>query len=263
MGKLNLNFSHSFNGKVWNIISHPERELLLIEVRNKEVMEVYYSLLDTSTSEFLLNHLQFEEHWWIGVSWFVDDIIIFHTWPEQDNPDFRHYFGFHILSKKVLWNMTDKNILDIRGHAMEVMAKGENEIEFYDVFSGNKINIADAVNDFEKQQNKLVVKPFHYREGSDYFDTVGNFTRTVAGKEAVRGADYYENDRVMIMSVYFVNQNNKLNNHLFVVDHQGDLLMDTQLQKDSDGISTDTFFIYHNKLIFVAHTRDFFIYQLP
>ncbi|ELR71836.1 hypothetical protein C900_02211 [Fulvivirga imtechensis AK7] len=263
MGKLNLNFSHSFNGKVWNIISHPDRELLLIEVRNKEAMEVYYSLLNVSTREFLLEGLQFDEHWWIGVSWFIDDVIVFHTWPEEDNPDFRYYFGFDISGRQILWKMADKNILDIKGYSMEVITKGEQEIEFYNVLSGSKISPADAMNDFGKKQNKSVEKPFHYREGSDYFDTVSDFIRTMTGKEAVRGTDYYENDEVMIMSVYFLNQNDKLDNHLFVVDHQGDPLMDIQLENDSEGISAETFFIYHNKLIFVAHTRDFFIYQLP
>lgn len=263
MGKLKQNFSHSFDGKVWNIISHSDRELLLIEVRRAESFETSYHLLDTSAGKFLFKNVQFEESWWIGVSWLINDIIIFHTWPDQDNPDVRNYFAYDIRRKEVLWAMEEKNILEIKDSQMMVMNKESVAVEAYDIISGKKVEMQEVANDLGQSENKLLKKPFHYPEGTEHFKTVSDFIKGAFDKQIMKGVDYFENDGVIIVSSYFLNEKKKLNNEIVVVDHQGNPLMQVNLENDLDGISTDTFFIYSNKLIFVAHKRDFLIYQLP
>lgn len=262
MRKLNVNFSHSFNGKVWNIISHQDRNLLLIEVRDTEKFTVSFSILDVLAGRLIMEDRRFDEPWWIGVSWFGEDMIIFHTWPSQDNPDFRDYFAFDIVNDKILWTLNDASIFDMDLRYIQVLHRSEGEVRLYDRLSGKEAREAEPENHLVGKENNLVKKAFHYGEGSDHFSTVRAFLKKVTARDAVKGVDYYENAEVIIISCYFLNDN-QFDNHLFVFDHEGDVLLDTVLDKELNGISTDTFFIYGNNLIFVEQKRDFFIYQLP
>lgn len=261
MGKLNLNFSYTFNGKIWNIISHAEKELLLLEVREDEKFLATYSLLDTVTGQFLIKNMDFEEKWWIGVSHLVDNVILFHTYPDQDNPDNRDLFAYHFLEQRILWKKEGKSIAEVVNDTVVLMKYDGAQPEYFDVCTGKLLEDEFKIKK-RNVKNKLLEKPFHYREGNEYFNTVSRFLAANANINIVKGVDYYENDHFMVMSYYYTNKNNNLANDLLVVDHNGEFLMNDQLGNDLKGISDDTFFIYNNKLIFVKGNTDFLVYQL-
>lgn len=265
MGKLNLNFSYSFNGKIWNIISHPEKELLLLEVREDDKFQVNFNLLDTSSGEFLFKGLNFEENWWIGASFVTDDIILFYTFPDQDNPDVKHVFAYDFHQKEILWKKERKNIIEAADEVL-LMDADSGDMTRFDLRTGEALVVSEHAgkveNDTGLKENKMLKKAFHYREGNEYFDTVRQFLVASANLNIVKGVDYYEDDHIMVMSFYYLNKNNKLANDLLVVDLEGNHLLYERLGNDLSGISDDTFFIYSNKLIFVKDNADFLIYQL-
>ena len=266
MGKLNLNFSYSFNGKIWNIISHRDNELLLLEVREDEKFQVHYNLLDVATGKFIEKGLTFEENWWIGASSLGNDTILFYTFPDQENPDVKNVFSYDFKLGKILWKKEGHNIMEVAGDKVWLMEPDKDDISCFDIRTGEPLssngNSGNPINGAGHAENKLLKKPFIYREGSEYFKTVSQFITASANLHIVRSVDYYEDDRVMVISFYYLNKNNKLANDLLVVDHEGNHLLRERLGNDLSGISDDTFFIYHNKLIFVKDNADFFIYQL-
>ncbi|UII32636.1 DUF4905 domain-containing protein [Fulvivirga ulvae] len=266
MGKLNLNFSYSFNGKIWNIISHQEKELLLLEVREDDKFQVHYNLLDADSGQFIAERLTFEESWWIGASSLLSDVILFYTFPDQENPDVKNVFAYDFNHKKILWKKEQQNIIEAVGDCVWLMDTGNDKISCFNIRTGEVLknsNSNDVLNnDPGRTENKMLEKPFNYREGSEYFNTVSQFLTAGANLHIVRSVDYYEDDQMIVMSYYYPNKNNKLANDLLVVDHEGDHLLQVRLGDDLDGISDDTFFIYNNKLIFVKDNVDFLIYQL-
>ncbi|MBL6445524.1 DUF4905 domain-containing protein [Fulvivirga sp. 29W222] len=266
MGKLNLNFSYSFNGKIWNIISHHEKELLLLEVREDEKFQVHYNLLNTRTGQFVLEGLTFEESWWIGAASLTGNIILFYTFPDQDNPDVKDVFAYDFQLKKVLWKKEHQNIIDVAGGKAWLMDEDGETATCYNLLTGDSLKMNESsiisANGKGEVENKFLKKPFNYREGSDYFNTVSQFLAASVSLHIVKSVDYYEDDQVLIMSFYYPNKNNKLANDLLAVDHNGNHLLMEKLGDNLNGISDDTFFIYDNKLIFVKDNVNFFIYQL-
>lgn len=261
MGKLNLNFSYTFNGKIWNIISHSHKELLLLETRQQDKFLATFSLLNTATGDLILKDIQFEEKWWIGASNIVDNNILFYTYPDQDNPEVKDIFSYDFVANKIRWKIEQKNIINVDTSIISVLTPGHEEVTYYNASSGEKVEAPKNV-DGEKK-NKMLEESFHYRQGNRHFETVSTFIKENIGKDAVKGIDYYQNEKVIVISYYYWVGNAKLDNDLLVMDHEGNQLLSTSLGSELSGISNDTFFVYYNKLIFVRNNTELLIHQLP
>lgn len=258
MGQLESNFSYTFEGKVWNMVISENGSNLLFEIRNDEEFQTSFFVLDLDKRDFKLSAISFEEEWWIGITHTTEDLILFHTYENQDNPDDKSYFGYSISGNRILWQESGWNITRIHGTVAELTDNQTQKTRFIDIRSGEKTVIDDLT---PGEENKTLGHSFHYAEGSEYFNTVKKFLASVLNVHIVAGVEYCECKGKVIIS-YYLNHQDKLVNKLLVISTGKEILLDEDLGTNLSGISDNTFFIYADNLIFVKEKHHFFIYPL-
>ncbi len=258
MGKIESNFSHSFEGKVWNLMMTEDGESLLFEIRDDTAFKTSYSMLSLERLSFEVDELNFEEEWWIGVTYATKDVILFHTYENPDNPDDRRYFTFDVNKRTVLWEGADLNLTHVENLIAEHVDPETHEHQYIDIMSGQQVIKKEVKPVVE---NKKVNYAFHYVEGSEYFNTVDKFLASVLSVRLVEAVDYYQFEKGVVIS-YYLREGNVLSNRLVVVSMERKVLFEETLGENLTGISDNTFFIYGDNLIFVKEKQHFFIYPL-
>lgn len=228
-GKLVLNFSQHFDHNIWKIHAFPESPYLILEIRDQEKLQVSFTVMDLKSSALITQGLTLKESWWVSVAHANEDQVVFYTFDADDNPKPKSYFLMEVEKPQ------------------EVVKQEDFDLSLF-------INQAT-------EQNIDIQNPFHYPEGSKYFQTVAQFIGHHFSHEIKRGVDYFEKGDQIFIS-YFVNQENTLANFLLVMNKDKQVLLNEKLGEYNQGFADNTFFIIDNKLIFVKGVSDFFIYDL-
>ena len=222
-------------------------DMLIFEIRDDAQFKTSFFMLDLETMDWKLEKLTFEEEWWIGVTYAADNLVLFHTFENEKNPDIKKYFLYDLAQDNILWELHDLVILNVNGFIAEVLNPESEEIHFLYLES---LKPAHELTELETTKNKSLIHSFHYVEGSDYFETVKKFLKGLMGVEILNGVDYFQGKNRVIIS-YFIQENEKLANNLLVLDSDRETLLHEILGAGLSGISDNTFFIYNDNLIFV------------
>lgn len=253
-------FSHSFTGKVWNIVSDRRGDQLLIETREESKFSTTFYIYDRVNNTLTIKDLAFEEKWWIGISYFNGPVVVFHTFPGSENPDQKEFFAYDLHQQEVLWNKTDINIIDFDDDSLLAYSEDGEVAQKYDLMTGEPITLGSTAAR-GKERHKFIKHPFHYAQGSDHFTTVAQFLSQHGFEGLERGIDYFEGNEVVIMAFY--QGGTELVNDLLVMNMDQEVILQERLGSGLKGISDRAFFICHNTLIFVKNNTDFFSFQLP
>jgi hypothetical protein len=106
-----FNFSHVFEGVVWNTLVSPGNNILILEVRDSQRKRVTFSALESQTGKFIWRDKSFDEPWWINLGAVSDNIIVFTVYLETDNPDKKGVFAYHIFEEEMLWWNNDFSLV--------------------------------------------------------------------------------------------------------------------------------------------------------
>ncbi|WP_185154321.1 DUF4905 domain-containing protein [Fulvivirga sp. M361] len=252
-------FSHSFEGKIWNIVSESSGQHLLLEVRDQQNFFTSFYIYDHTDRSFNKKAISFEEKWWIGISHFTRDLIVFHTFPETDDPSVKEFFGYNVKQSRISWTKKSMDIVSFEMNSFNAITKGEMAVRQFDLASG-ALMTGNPSSKTQEDTNH-VQYPFHYAQGDDHFDTVREFLASLNVHHIERGVDYYEGHAVVVISYY--TGGTKLDNDLLVIDFNRSILLKECLGSELSGISDRAFFIFHDTLIFVKDNTNFLSYQLP
>jgi len=228
-GKPQLNFSQHFDHNIWKIHAFAETPYLILEIRDQEKLQVSFTVVDLFNNQLVAEGITLDESWWVSVAHAIENQVIFYTFDADENPKPKSFFLMKV------------------GNPHEIVEQKEFDLPKF-------INQSTT-------QNIDIQIPFHYSEGTEYFQTVAEFIDEHFLLEIKRGVDYFEKgDRIFIS--YFVNQENTMANFLLVIDKDKQVLLNEKLGEYNQGFADNTFFIIDNKLIFVKGVFDFFIYDL-
>ncbi|MEM9388868.1 MAG: DUF4905 domain-containing protein [Bacteroidota bacterium] len=256
MRNLQKNFSHSFDGKVWNIESEVNGDYLVIEVRNEDSLTAAFFTYNTLDHSLSGSPIILEETWWVGITGAVGKVIIFHTFTDTENPQQKSFFAWDIEKKKVIWAKTDISLVEFGDRY--IRARREDELIFINMETGEE----EATEEFMKLiENKRIRLPFHYVPDTDHYNTVSGFLRMIGmDADSGYGIDYLEVSGLVILSYYL--KADHLENRLIVIDTEKRVLLKEKLGVGLKGIADRPFFVYGDSLIFVKDYTDFFSYQL-
>lgn len=102
--------------------------------------------------------------------------------------------------------------------------------------------------------------PVVYHKGSEAFEKVQQFMQT-RQVEILEAVEYLEGlDHIFI--AYYRRENKQLSRHVYVMNSQGMVLLDQQLDEKMEGVVFQSFFTYKNLLIFVVNRNELYVYQL-
>ena len=222
---IEFNFSWVFEGIVWNTLVSAKNNILLVEVRNNEKKQVTFSALAAATGDFLWRDITFDEPWWITLGAVSDDIVLFTVYLETSNPDRKGVFAYHIFDREIVWWNNDFSIVSVSGDRVSGMVSKYGERLVTIALSSGK-EIAGAPGDVIP--GKEVFRPQQYLDDNAYFATVKTFLNRKFNLLPVIALEYLEYDSNIFISFYI--QESKLANYLFVLSHEGEVLMREKLE---------------------------------
>jgi hypothetical protein len=252
-----FNFSHVFEGVIWNTLTSPGTGILLVEVRNGEQKRVTFSALESNSGKFIWRDKSFDEPWWISLGAVSDDVVIFSIYLETNNPDKKGVFGYHIRDEKMLWWHNDFSLVSVANRTVEgVSSKYGFKNVVLDLTSGRETTEAQK----EQERDDPVIRPHQYLPDHRYFETVKIFLEKKFNLSPVMALEYLEHDSIVFISFYV--QENELANYLFMISADGNLLMKEKLDEQLKGIGLGTFFILSGCVFFVKNKAELVSYKI-
>jgi len=104
--KIKKEYTFSNNKQIWRLIP-TETGKLVIEERDPELKEAFFSCIDINSGKKIFNKLMIEEKFWVGIEKVYTDIIFFHKFRKPDMPGHRGLIAFDINYKNILWRNED------------------------------------------------------------------------------------------------------------------------------------------------------------
>jgi hypothetical protein len=251
-----FNFSHVLPGVVWSTVAFPEKNILLLEVRDSKEKRVSFWALNYQTNEFLWREKTLDEPWWVNLSGVHDGVILFTIYVDTQNPDKKAAMAYSLDSFELLWWHNDFSISSVGKTITGFTSKLGLKEAFLDVFTGKEVG--GSVNPAVPNGN--VIRPLQYIENTPYFDTVRRFLADRLNFSAVHSLEYLEAHSHIIISCYTGQE--ILANYLIVLSLEGVVMMKEIMEESVQGIGLGTFFVIERSLFFVKNKAALVSYTL-
>jgi len=254
--KLPVLFSEAFDSPIWEL--HLNDDHILISMRNQDKHEVSFSLFNLSTLTFLWKSIVFEEPWWIGVTLFSQDMIVFHTYSNSKDIEEKSIFAYNWKDTEVVWAFSQFNPVQLYKDSLVCSKLGtqKKELVHINLKDGSELVIDELPKQDERKSEPLISNlsqnPLHYVEGTAAFESVAKFLKLKFKIKIFGACDYLEHQGGIVIS-YFQNDDNDKINRLIVLDKNLEMLDSLVLDPTHKGLASDTFFIVDEALIFVKN----------
>jgi hypothetical protein len=257
--RLELRISKPFHGTIWNLLADGGSERLFVEVRDPGTKTVSFSALNLRNNQWLWKDVVFDERWWISMRAVAGDILLLTLYADENNPDKKALIAYDVESQQVVWWQNGFSVTNVSNRAVKgIDARFPEKESILDIVSGKPMSEVDF--HLEDLQNFPVIRPFQYREGTGYFDTVRDFLSSRWGISPVAMIEYLEFESLIIASVFL--REKGLANYLYVLSTDGELLKKELLGENLQGIAVDTFCIYARQLIFVRNKNELISFNI-
>lgn len=255
-----FNFSQHFSGMIWSFLAVPEKDILVMEVRDDEKFQVTFSALNYSTNQFLWKDLSLKESWWVGLKAANKHLVLFDRFLTKGNPDHKSLIALDLTSKTIQWEIEEFSFFDWDDTTIFGYQTKEDVLPAtIDVKTG-VVTTTDWKAPLEKES--VIANPTQYLEGSEHFDTVKRFIAHKTHFVAVKGVEYVEIADWIVVSVYHHENDGSLANYLLVFTKEGELQLQEKLGEKLQGLGTDTFFMLSGCLFFVKNRSELVAYTL-
>jgi hypothetical protein len=272
--KLKKLYKHNNGKQIWRILPTSNSKVV-IEEREIETKEVFFSCLEINWGKKLFNEFQFDEKNWMGIESIYKDIIFFHAYHKPDMPLHKGIIAFDILSQTILWrndNYVFSFVYDEKVYCYQ--QRFESRVFFaLDYLTGN------VVDDFGSDASKLQ-QP---REGSDnefaeqdylfpeYFnrnDLLNEefqiYLQQILTDNVVKGEiSYLKKADLLMYNYHQVSKINTLSNIFVAFDlNKNKILLKETLDKNLVNLMPESFFVKDNFLFLIIDKTNLFVYQI-
>ncbi|MFY0591239.1 DUF4905 domain-containing protein [Roseivirga sp.] len=251
-------FSHEFKQDIWEVLPYGNK--LLITLRDRENLQVTFSLFDLEKLTFQWQSISFDEAWWISVYDFQDDVIVFQTYDDTQNIEARSVFGFDINSLEALWSIEDVRLNKAANGLLSVSSlETEDDGFLIDLKTGEEVS-KDGHGEPKNDKEVNCKFPIHYETDSPHFETISRFVKSKLEIEIYGSCDYLEMPNFFALALNTKTETG-YNLDFFVFNHDGAVLLNKTLDRDLKGLASGTFFIVGQALIFVEGKRNLVFYS--
>ncbi len=255
-------FSQLFDGHIWKIYPDSKDSLLILEIRNYENRVVSFAAVDINKQQILWDNLTLKETWWTGIEAVNSGKIIFHGYNHVQYSNHIGMICYDARKQKFLWE--EQALVFYRSAGEKIYAQNKND-SFSSVYmeldfkTGEKIRDAEAIEIPEIETN---IFPVFYSEIDSNFSRILLFIYKIAKVKAEKAVEYLEYNNHIFISYYLMGEDNKLTNQLLVFNGKAEIVFETILDSNLDGVGIQTFFVYQNQLIFVKYKKTLEIYTI-
>lgn len=241
---------------------------LIIEERDTEKLEVFFSCLQAENGNIIWKNFQLDEKYWIGIETIYKEIIYFHLFKKPDMPGHKSIIAFDINSKKELWRNDDLVFLLIDNDKVYV---------YQQLFEGRKFftldyktgNLLEDLGEDTNRINLLREKSFHPDNYKDYsfpeiyrkenlLNKKINEWFEIFFKDIIpeKEIEFILKDNLLLYCYYQRSSKGELDNNFIAVDiAKGKVIFKEKLNRKTNAYVPDSFFL-KNDLLFMLKERD-------
>ncbi|MFA6980466.1 MAG: DUF4905 domain-containing protein [Ignavibacteriaceae bacterium] len=255
---------HNNKKQIWRILIS-ETDKLLIEERDPQTREVFFSCYDLSTKAKIFLNFQFNEKAWIGIEAVENDIIVFHFYLKPDMPQHKGFFAYDLKQKKILWQ--NETLTYFFSDNEKIVAfQQQFEGRFYveiDLQTGEVIrNLGEEYAQVnllkEEAQTKksytdyLFPEVFNPLNDEPQFDCIRNSISKFSFSGQV---EYFQHEKSLFFT-FHEKKDEKFTQHFYICDTAtGSLLYSAVLNKNIHQYAVDSFFIYKKFLFLIKEKQ--------
>ncbi|MBZ0180290.1 MAG: DUF4905 domain-containing protein [Melioribacteraceae bacterium] len=270
--KIKKAYSFSSTKQIWRLLIS-ETGKLVIESRDTDKKEVYFSCLNIETGEIIFNDHQIREKFWIGIDEIYGDIMFLHKFAKPDMPGHREIIAFDLNTQKVLWENDQ--------FTYHFTFEGNSFVSI-STMTGDKYFLLDPkTGEFSDQNEKgreyFEIKRSEYDYTKDYSDYVfperysaesnnelsSLIEKTIEGREIIGNIEFGKYGNLFLMNYHFRNKNNLIENRFAAIeiDKQKTIFKET-LNRDLNAFVPDSFFVYKDLLILLVDKQKVKVHKM-
>lgn len=251
---LSQHFEIEVEGFVWKQFIDPSQNHLILEVRNADLHQVSFHVIELETGKLIHSIFPEEETWWIGIQEVINGKIIAHAYESEQSPIHKGVTIYESKSATVLWENHEVYFYQKEEHTIWVNTSEQTFLQL-DLSNGEVLKTQKEIPSVAISSKELVQLPLNYSEENTHFNTISEFLKQLQGVQAVKTIEYWESFNRIVISYYICDEEEKLENYLLVLSIDGEILFQDCLELALSGIGMDTFYVYQEKLFFIQEKR--------
>lgn len=266
---------YSFTNKrdIWRLIPS-QSGYLIIEERDKESKQVYFSCLKTEDGKILFSELQLDEKYWIGIEAINKNFIYFHKFRKPDMPGHKGVYAFDVKTKKIIWQNDDLIFLLAKDDNLYVYQNNFEGRQYFllDAFSGkiidnlgedfqqvNKLREESMKNDFS---NRFLL-PLKLNENQVPNDVLTILKQKLDDDAVSDNIQYLNGENLLFYNFNIKTKSGLYNNTLEVVGKKKNRrILKEELDSKSDNPVFESFFILDDLLFTLVQKSKLVVYRI-
>lgn len=237
----------SFDAHVWKIVFDKTAGNFCIETHDRETQEIAFHVVDTDRFRVIWEGNPVTSIDIVSLLAVVDNHLILAMYSDPEEPKISQLICYDVNYEKIVWELSDTEFVGIRSGVI-VSEKGKERT--LDISTGKETSGSGIL------ENYHLRTPERYLEESEYFETVRSFIASKLNESPVRVIDYLETSHSILISYYLYDERN-YHQYLTIFGKNGSLKKKITLEKDLQGIGTESFVIQGDYFYFVRGRSDF------
>lgn len=272
--KLKKLYKHDNKKQIWRILPASESKVV-IEEREPNSKEVYFSCFNIESGKKLFNEFQLDEKNWCGIEAIYKDIIFFHTYSKPDMPNHKSIIAFDIQLQKILWR-NDSYVFALVYEDKVYCFQQRFESRVFltlDYLTGNVIeelgSDASTINQIKEKvdedfwkQNYLF--PEYFNRTEEVNEEYKKYLSNVLTSKVIKGElSYLKFNDLLLYNFHKVSKNNSLDNIFIGYDLlKSKILLEETLDKNLTNLMPESFFVKDTFLFLIVDKTKLFVYKI-
>lgn len=241
---------------LWKILVDVSDELLLIEKRNLQTLQVYFEVLDLHSGDILLKNFHTWESWWISAVWVHKQKIVFSLYEQENTPIGRGIVVFDICNQNMLWQNLELNFFGASRNENCIFLRKNTEsslTQAYSLETGTPTDLSNALNEENLLGYRLAST---YPVKSAFYQDLQTFIYQKTQQKTFLPIHYTETPTHICIG-YGIEFEEKFAYFLLITDIAGNI-------EFAQEVSTkpDTCFFVHQSCVIVFHSKEVCVYSL-
>jgi hypothetical protein len=266
-------FLYKSKYQIWRLLIS-ETDKLIIELRDINNKEVFFSCYNLDKGKKVFESLQLEEKYWIGIEALYKDIIIFHKYAKPDMPGHKELIAFDLIDQNVKWINSDYSFLFIYNDKVYCYMQSFESRSFYSINYCTGLIEEELGEDFEKINQLRIVADKASQNGNYLFaekfeaanldsniqEAINN---TISNLEIVGDVEYTSCGNLLLFSFHSKIFSGSLVNKFIAYDLSRQKIVLTEiLNAGTNAFVPDSFFIYKNYLLLLKEKNGLIVYKM-
>lgn len=255
--KIRKEYTFTSKYQIWRLLFADAN--LIVEQRDTESKEVFFSCFEILSGQTVFSDLQLEEKFWLGIEAIYKDIIYFHKYASPDMPMHSEIIAFDIKSREVLWVNKEYSFLFPYNGCIYCSKPQFETQNFFSLDYRTGEPVEELGSDFSQiaflkdksiEENEPSGCMFPLTFGKDEPNNAEAFQilQEIAKNNSIRGnIEFIIKENVLLFNYYSVQKNEQLENRFLSFDLlTGKKIFDEVLIESANAFVPDSFFIQNN-----------------